>query len=201
MDLNALGILGAALVAGWVIQSLVRLKPIWNFWVTFLTILIFAPIWSIGFTVGIWLCCAFLTYHSDVNSQNEASRSRVWVFVDALFTFSGFLLTLLLLWKVKSNIRLPLTFQHEVGAWLYFITVEICFYRIIALNYPYRKRFAIGYEIGFYNTLMVLYWIYPYGWEAVVLTFITILVLNPLLLLWLDRPSRPADGIPLGGDQ
>lgn len=145
-------------------------------------------------TVGLWCCCAFLTFHPDEeHPEKKGGFKRILVY--ALLTFYGFILTLLILWKVKHGYGMITVSQREWLAWFYLAAIEVCFYKIIANASPKWNRFQIGYGIGFLNTCMLLFWLFPYGYSMIVLTLLTLLVLNPLLLLWVDRLKRETDGI------
>lgn len=186
-----------ALGGGALFQNCFRCSPRWNLGVTCLVVIIFSPAWSMGWTLGSWFSCAFLTYHPE-NELRDMPQGWLAIFCYAGFSFSGFILTLILLWKAKMGMDLPLMLYQEILGWMYLIGLEICFYKVIALATFRGDRFQLGYGIGFLNSLMLLYWVYPYGWMAMVLTSLTLLAVNPLLLLMMDRCPQSKKGMLMG---
>lgn len=194
MDTIAVLTIAGAIILGFLMQTIFRWSPRASLGISFLAVMITPPLWGVGITIGWWICCAFLTFHSEEEHFEKKSGLKL-VVLYAFFTFSGFILTLLILWKVKYGYRMAPVFQRELLAWFYLIAIEVCFYKIIAYSSPKWNRFKIGYGIGFLNTCMLLFWLFPYGYQAIVLTLLTLLVINPLLLFWVDRPGSEADGI------
>jgi len=193
LDTSAFLTIALAFVLGFLVQSIFRFSPRVSLGMSFLSVMIIPPLWGVGFTLGLWACCAFLTFSPEEEHQEKSGFKRILLY--ALFTFSGFILTLLVLWKVKYGFKMLPALQRELLAWCYLIAIEVCFYKIIANTSPKWNRFQIGYGIGFLNTCMLLFWLFPYGYPVIILTLLTLLVINPLLLFWVDRPGREADGI------
>ena len=194
MDFHAWLTIADAFVLGFILQALVRWTPWAAVGISFLTVILLPALWGVGMTVGLWCCCAFLTFHPDEeHPEKKGGFKRILVY--ALLTFYGFILTLLILWKVKHGYGMITVSQREWLAWFYLAAIEVCFYKIIANASHKWNRFQIGYGIGFLNTCMLLFWLFPYGYSMIVLTLLTLLVLNPLLLLWVDRLKRETDGI------
>jgi len=154
--------------------------------------LLLPPYWSHGLLSGLWIGSAFLMSAAEADHRKNQSTGVSWgkIFSYALFTFYGFILALILLWKTKNALLFVNLQQREILTWLFLIMIEISFYRIIARDCHKWQRVSTGGGIGFLNFLMVLYWIYPYGLTAMVLTLITLLLINPFLLFWVDHPAR-----------
>lgn len=202
MDWVAIIIFGVAVSIGWVIQNLAGWSPLQNLGVAFGIVLILPPAWSAGLTVGLWICCAFWTYSMKDDDKNEQPpKGWVQVLRYALFTFSGFILTLFWLWRMKAGFAVEMEWHREILGWFYFGAIEISFYKIITRSAPRWNWFQVGYGIGFLNAIMIAYWVYPYGLITVFLITITLLIANPLLLLALEHPLGKMDRIILGGNR
>lgn len=182
------------LLVGFGLQFLVRWSPWVNLAISYLVVAIFPPVWSLGLIIGTWISCAFFTFNPELEHQFEMISAVSWrkTVFSALWTFTGFLLTLIFLWKLKMSNSLEL-FPREMLAWFFLILVEICLYRIIARLSPRLYRIPLGYGIAFLNFLMILYWIFPFGVLFILLILFSLLIINPLLLIIVDMP--------LGGDQ
>ncbi len=189
MDVLVIGLIYLlTLGAGFVAQSFTRLSPWLNLGLSFLLILILPPGWSLGLAAGIWIGCAFFTFNPELD-RLELLRGFSWmkVFLSSLWTFSGFLLTLCLLWKLKLSGYMVVS-QREFLAWAFLGLIEICQYRIIAKLSPVLHRIPLGYGVAFFNFLMLLYWLYPLGIPVMALVLVTLLIINPLLLIFVDLP-------------
>ena len=186
-------ILLLSLAGGIFIQFFARLSP----WIilagSFPVILSLPSFWGYGLVAGFWLCCAFNTFQPERENQIDAPNRASWLKIlwFSLLTFSGFLLTLVLLWKLK--ITSPLTLlEREIFAWIFLGLVEVSLYKIIARLSPGLYRIPMGYGIASLNFLMVFYWIFARGIVVILLTLLTLLVINPLLLTWVEpRQQEP----------
>lgn len=198
----AIIIFGIAVAIGWVIQNLTEWSSLRNLGLTLGSVLILPPAWSAGLTVGVWICCAFWTDFSQDEANNE-SPPKGWLQVIgyALFTFSGFILTLFWLWRLKTELTIALEWSHEILGWLYFGVIEISFYKLITRFNPRWNWFQVGYGIGFLDALLIAYWILPYGLLAITLTVVTLMIANPLLLLALEQSAGKNGRISLGGNR
>ena len=96
-------------------------------------------------------------------------------------------MALLFLWKLKVGSNLEIG-HRETMAWLFLIVIELCLYRVIARSYPSLYRIQLGYGMAIINFLMLLFWIYPLGIYLMLLIFGSLLIINPILLIWLDPP-------------
>lgn len=186
-------ILILTLAGGIFIQFFARLSP----WVilagSFPVILCLPSFWGYGLVAGFWLCCAFNTFEPERENQIDAPNrvSGLKILWFSLLTFSGFLLTLILLWKLKITSPLK-PMEREIFAWIFLGFVEVSLYKIIARLSPGLYRVPMGYGIAVLNFLMILYWIFARGIVVIVLTLLTLLVLNPLLLTWVEpRQQEP----------
>jgi hypothetical protein len=187
-------ILLLTLAGGLAIQFFSRLSP----WIilggSFLAILCLPSFWGYGLVCGFWLCCAFNTFQPERENQIDApSRvSALKILGFSLLTFSGFLLTLILLWKLKVTSSLS-SQEREIFAWIFLAVVEVCLYKVIARLSPGLYRIPMGYGIAVLNFLMIFYWLLAEGIVVIVLTLLTLLVVNPLLLTWVEpRPQGEA---------
>ncbi|MCL6588324.1 MAG: hypothetical protein K6U80_00060 [Firmicutes bacterium] len=178
-------IFSIALGIAW--QLLMKLSPWANLAIAFGILLILAPSWSVGLVLGIWIGCAFITYNPVQERKVDPVTRIRWyrLFLLACFTFTGFLMTLILLWKFKLFGYYTIA-QREVWAWIFLVAVEVCLYKVIVKISPGLKRIPLGYGIAVLNYLMILYWIINLGWAVLVLTFLSLWLLNPLLLGLLD---------------
>lgn len=174
--------------AGFGIQTLTRLSPWINLGLTFLLILLAPPGWSLGLTAGIWLACAFFTFNPELD-RLELIKALSWVkvFFSSVWVFTGFILTLCLLWKLKLSGYL-LVSQREFIAWAFFILIEVCQYRIIAKLSPVLHRIPLGYGIALLNFVMLLFWLLPLGIPFTVMVLVTLFIVNPLVLVFVDLP-------------
>lgn len=177
-------------VLGVVFQAICR-PAVWiNLLVSFGVVTLIHPGWSLGIIGGIWIKSAF--FDMNIREQDHLDQQEVvsWfhIFIVSLFTFAGFLLTLVMVWKIKTLPGFGIINHREWLAWAFLIFIEVSFYRIIAKLYMIWQRIRVGLGMGFLNFLMILYWVYPYGLAAVLLTFLSLILLNPALLIWVDRP-------------
>ncbi|HEX3048581.1 MAG TPA: hypothetical protein VHY08_27780 [Bacillota bacterium] len=178
-------------------QLLVKLSPWINLGISLGLLLILAPSWSLGLVLGIWIGCAFFTYNPVQERKAEPVMRIRWyrLFFLACFTFTGFLMTLILLWKFKVFRDYTLA-EREIWAWIFLVVVEVCLYKVIVKISPGLKRIPLGYGIAVLNYLMILYWIINLGWTVLILTFLSLWLLNPLLLGWLDYTGESETGGP-----
>jgi hypothetical protein len=177
------------LVVGFGLQFLIRWSPWVILAISYLVVAILPPGWSLGLIIGTWISCAFFTFNPEQVYQFEMISAVSWrkTVFSALWTFTGFLLTLIFLWKLKMSNSLEL-FPREILAWVFLIMIEICLYRIIARLSPRLYRIPLGYGIAFLNFLMILYWIFPFGGLFMLLILVSLLIINPLLLILVDMP-------------
>lgn len=185
------------LVIGFGFQSMVRWSPWFNLALSYLIVLLLPPNWSLGLVNGSWIACAFFTYNPEQDNRFDTIPviSFRKTILASCWTFSGFLLTLLFLWKLKITNSLDL-FPREILAWFFLILIELCLYRVIAKISPSLYRIPLGYGIAIINFLMILYWIYPLGISFMVLILLTLLIVNPILLLVIDSSLHtPQDSI------
>lgn len=174
--------------AGFMIQSLVRWSPWINLIISFLAVLLLPPIWSLGLVGGVWIACAFFTFNPDLD-RLELLKGFSWlkVFVSSIWTFTGFLLTLSLVWKLKVS-GLLLEPEREFLAWCFLVLIEVSQYRVIAKLSPVLHRIPLGYGIAFFNFLMLMFWLYQMGIPLMLMTLATLAIINPLLLVIVDQP-------------
>lgn len=174
--------------AGFAIQNLTRLSPWLNIGLSYLIILLIPPGWSLGLVAGLWIACAFFTFNPDLD-RLELLKAFSWfkVFFVSLWTFSGFILTLFLIWKLKVSGYL-LASQREFLAWTFLVLIEVCQYRVVAKLSPVLHRIPLGYGAAFFDFLMLLYWLYPMGVPIMALALVTLIIINPLLLVFVDLP-------------
>jgi hypothetical protein len=188
----------ATLFAGIGFQLLTRWSPGKNVVISFFLTGILPPFLSFGLISGIWIGCAFCTLDSNIRRlSNNAQVHWKQTIIYSLWTFSGFLLTLLFLFKIKLGGFLK-TGQSEILAWIFLLILEFCILRIIARSVPNWFRTPLGYRLGFINFIMVFYWIYSYGLFVILLTFCTFMLLFPALLLWMDFSGRDSDLVVMG---
>lgn len=175
------------LAMGWGFQFLTRWSPWVNLAISFLGVLILPPFWSSGLFLGIWLCCAFFTYHPELAREYEMTGiSWMRLFGYAALTFSGFLLTLILLYRLKLDGSLGIG-AREVVAWIFLGILEICLYKVIGRLAPGEYKMQYGYGIAFINFAMLLYWVIPLGPYWMGLIFITLVFVDPILLMLMDN--------------
>jgi hypothetical protein len=186
-------ILIITLAGGIFIQFFARLSP----WIilpgSFAVILCLPSFWGYGLVLGFWFCCAFNTFQPEQENKIDAPNriSALKIFLFSLLTFSGFILTLILLWKLKLTTPLQ-SLEREIFAWIFLGMIEVSLYKIIARLSPGLYRIPMGYGIAVLNFLMLLYWIFAQGIVVIVLTLFTLLIINPLLLSWVEpRQQEP----------
>ncbi len=174
--------------AGFVIQNFIRWSPWVNLGITFLIIFLVPPGWGLGLIGGIWIACAFFTFNPELD-RLELLKGLSWlkVFLSSIWIFAGFLLTLCLLWKLKLS-GYSLVAQREFIGWAFLVLIEVCQYRIIAKLLPVLHRIPLGYGIAFFNFLMLLFWLLPMGIPFVAMVLVTLAIINPLLLVFVDQP-------------
>lgn len=180
-----------AMAGGIGIQFFTRLSP-WIVLAGSFPVILFLPsFWGYGLVCGFWLCCAFNTFQPERENQIDAPNrvSALKILWFSLLAFSGFLLTLILLWKLKVTSPLS-SLEREIFAWIFLGLVEVSLYRIIARLSPGLYRIPMGYGIAALNFLMILYWIFAQGIIVIALTLLTMLVLNPLLLTWVEPRQK-----------
>ena len=177
-----------SLSAGFVWQNFTRWSPWVNLGLTFLMVFMIPPSLSLGFSGGVWVCSAFFTFNPELD-RLELLKAFSWlrVFLSSLWVFAGFLLTLCLLWKLKSSGYLVVA-QREFIAWAFLVLIEVCQYRIIAKLSPVLYRIPLGYGIAFFNFLMLLFWLVPLGLSFMLMVLVTLMIINPLLLVFVDLP-------------
>jgi hypothetical protein len=180
----------AALAIGFSVQYLIRWSPRVNTVLSFLTVMLVPPFWSLGLIGGFWISSAFFTFKPESDNQHRGALPiMTWqkVCLYSAWTFLGFLLTLVFLWKLKITNSLLID-QREVLAWLFLVLVEVCIFKIIAKMSPGLYRIPMGYGMAFLNFLMVLHWLFPLGPYRIGLILVSFLVINPLLLSLVDLP-------------
>lgn len=182
--------------SGFTFQLFSRWTPWINMVVTFLLVLLFPPFWSAGLTGGIWIACAFFTFHPENDKKADVIFTLNWhrLVLYSLWTFLGFLLTLLFIWKIKVYTNFSLV-QREISAWFFLIVLEICLYKVIAQLSARLHRIPLGYGIAVLNFMMLIYWLFPLGLYVLLLTLTSLLIINPLLLIWLDPAMGTRDTI------
>lgn len=195
--MNLVGIILISLVSlggGLVFQFFTSISPWINLALSFLLILLLPPFWGLGLVCGLWISCAFITYHPELANQidkpNRLSLIKVLGF--AALTFAGFLMTLILLWRLKITSDLN-PMQREVTAWIFLVIIEISLYKVIALLSPGIYRIPLGYGIACLNFLMIFYWVFSEGLYAIILVFLSLMILNPLLLTWVEPVNRQGE--------
>jgi len=182
------------MAAGFVIQFFARLSPWLNLAISFPVILFLPFFWGYGLVGGIWICCAFSTFQPELENQIDSPNRVSWlktVLFSAL-TFAGFLLTLILIWKLKLTSTL-LPVQREIFAWIFFVVIEVSLYKIVARLAPGLHRIPMGYGMAVLNFLMIFYWIYPRGIFFMALVLVTLLIMNPLILTWVEPLVRQGE--------
>lgn len=192
----------AALLAGVGLQFLSRWSPFKNLGLSFLILAMLPYAFGFGMVCGIWVGCAFIPYNTSANHpKRPLNPKRAWreVFIYSLWTFSGFLMALVFLFKIKlaGGMQPP---QMEALTWVFFGIIELCLFRIIACAAPSWFRLTLGYRMSFLNFLLVLYWVIPYGWFAVVLTFLTLMASFPLVLSLMSFAHHDSDVV-MGGSR
>lgn len=180
---------------GFTVQNFTRWSPWVNLALSYLLVFVLPPNWSLGLVGGIWIACAYFTFNPDLD-RFELIKGFSWykVFLSSLWTFAGFLLTLFLVWKLKVS-GFQLVSQREFLAWTFLVLIEACQYRVIAKLSPVLHRIPLGYGIAFFNFLMLLFWLYRFGIPLMLMALVTLLIINPLFLVFIDLPVG-ADGDP-----
>jgi hypothetical protein len=175
-------------------QFFSRWSPWINLVVSFLIVLILPPFWSSAFIGGIWAACAFFTFHPENEKKVDGPSSLNWkrILFCSLWTFSGFLLTLLFIWKIKVHTDLS-TVHREIAARFFLVGVEICLYKVITQISSRLHRIPLGYGIAVLNFIMILYWLIHLGLFTILLTFMSLFIINPLLLIWPDPSMKTRD--------
>lgn len=176
------------LAAGFGVQYFTRWSPWVNLGLSFLMVFLVPPGWSLGLIGGIWVCCAFFTFNPKLD-RLELLKSFSWlkIFLSSIWVFTGFILTLCLLWKLKSSGYKPVS-QREFLAWGFLVLIEICQYRVLAKFLPVLQRIPLGYGMAFFNFLMLLFWLIPMGIPFMAMVLVTLAIINPLLLVFVDLP-------------
>ncbi|HBF37487.1 MAG TPA: hypothetical protein DDW50_09225 [Firmicutes bacterium] len=180
-------------ISGLGLQFVIRWSPAMNLLLSFILALALPPGWSFGFIIGSWISCSFVTFKPEQESQFEEITTINWrrILLAALWTFAGFLLTLIFLWRLKiSNVMA--IYPREVVGWVFFALVELCLYRIIAKLVPRLYRIPLGYGIAVLNFLMVLFWILPFDIWKMGLILLSLLIICPLVLVLVDAPFNVA---------
>ncbi len=183
-------------ILGFGLQYLIRWSPIINLVLSFVLALAIPPGLSFGFIIGSWISCAFFTYNPEREGQFEAVAVINWrrIFVASLWTFAGFLLTLVFLWRVKIGGAMA-TDSREIVAWIFLAFVEICLCRIIAKLVPRLYRIPLGYGMAILNFLMLLFWILSFDLWTLGLILMSLLIIYPLILVLVDSPFAAEDPI------
>ena len=185
---------GSLTIIGWLamgfgLQSLTRWSPWVNLAISLLGVFVLPPFWSSGLVLGIWISCAFFTYHPELARDSIAGISWIRLIGYAALTFSGFLLTLILLYRLKLDGSFGIG-EREVVAWVFLGILEICLYKVIGRLAPGEYKMQYGYGIAFINFTMLLYWVIPLGPYWMGLIFITLLLIDPILLSLVDRSGN-----------
>ncbi|MGD8400415.1 MAG: hypothetical protein PVH64_05685 [Bacillota bacterium] len=191
---NGWGFVASLLVGvGW--QLLTKWTSAKNWGLSFLMVLIAPPLPAAGLLIGIWICAAFFDIEPNWRQDLNNNPPRIgWkeVVVFSLWTFAGFLITLLLFFKLKLCGRFEIE-QYNRFAWTFLLVLELCLLRVIARLIPSWSRTGVGVRMGFLNFLFLLYWLYPYGWRLGGLILLTLLVAFPILLGWLAFSPKNDD--------
>lgn len=166
-------------------QNFAMLKPKWNLILTPIILLCFPPTFSASCTLVMWVWCAFVTCEREDYPEDDMNIFYRAFFL-ALFTFAGFIMSLLLMWRIKGITGMEINLFQETIGWVYLIAIELSIFKIISLRYP-RNRIRIGVLMGVINSLLLISWISPYGWGAIILATATLLFVCPLILYWIDR--------------
>ena len=186
-------ILILTLGAGFCLQNLVRWSPWLNVVFSFLEVIILPPIWSWGLIIGTWLSCAFFTYQPEGERRMDTPQRLNWgkVLLCSGWVFSGFLLTMLLLWRIKTG-ELGLSIaQRELLGWVFLSGVEICLFKVIARNTPPSYRIPLGYGIAAINFVLLCFWLYSVSILEKMMILFVLMAVSPWLLLYLDHsPAR-----------
>jgi len=176
-------------ILGFSCQTLARLGPGLLLAVGFGSVLFLPPLWGLGLVTGSFLACAFFTYK--LKPQANAEQAGIgWLrmMAYAALSFSGFLMTLVLVWKLKLDQQFFIA-QREAVGWFFFALLEVCFYRILAYAIPSIQRFSVGYRMAFLEFWLILYWLWPMGGFTVFFVFCAMLLVSPLLLTLVDQPT------------
>ncbi len=183
-------------VLGFGLQFVIRWSPIMNLVLSFIFALAIPPGLSFGFIIGSWISCAFFTYNPEQEGQFETVAVINWrrILVASLWTFAGFLLTLVFLWRLKIGSGMEVD-SREIVAWLFFAFVEICLCRIIAKLVPRLYRIPLGYGMAILNFLMLLFWILSFDIWKIGLILLSLLIVYPLILVSVDSPFAVEDPI------
>ncbi|TCL62219.1 hypothetical protein EDC14_102770 [Hydrogenispora ethanolica] len=171
----------------------------WPSWLvmigSFATLLLLPPWWSLSLVCGCWIGCAFFTVRPESSHPSENGSTFTWfqVVTGSVWAFSGFMLTLLLLWRVKTTNTLTPA-ELEILGWSFLLLVEVCIYKNIASQCPmhYRKYLSVGMTALIF--LMLFYAVAATNFITKFLTFVIILNGNLFLLTWVDHPLfQPRD--------
>ncbi|HEY8462887.1 MAG TPA: hypothetical protein VIM29_02535 [Bacillota bacterium] len=187
------------LLAGLGFQFLFRWSVTKNLWLSFLILVAFSPSISFGLVCGLWVGCAFIP--DSLNRKRLPNNYQIgWkdALVFSIWTFAGFLLTLVYLFKIKLTGNMEIV-QSEALAWVFLTMIELCLFRIVADSVPDWSRGLLGCRMGLINFLMVLYWIYRYGWLVMGLIFISLIVAFQLLLSLMKFPTNRTNDVVRGG--
>jgi hypothetical protein len=190
---GSLGLLASLLVGvGW--QFLTKWAPAKNWAFSFLMAFLAPPVLTGGLLCGIWICSAFIVPPANLKGGGNNNQQVGWkqVIIFSLWLFAAFLLTLVFLVKLKWAGIWEIT-QCQWFAWSFLAVLDLCLLRVIALLIPRWLRIEAGMRIGFFYFLLLLYWLYPYGWVLGGLTFLTLVIVIPLALSWLAFSSSNAD--------
>ncbi len=183
-------------ILGLGLEFVIRWSPGINLLLSFILAFVLPPGWSFGFIIGSWISCAFFTYNPEQEGQFEAITTINWrrILMASIWTFAGFLLTLVFLWRVKIG-NLMGIYPREILAWTFFALVEICLCRIIAKLVPRLYRIPLGYGIAVLNFLMLLFWILPFDIWKIGLILLSLLIIYPVVLVLVDSPLEAKDPI------
>ncbi len=171
----------------------------WSPWVimvlSYLLVLLIPPVWFIGVVGGLWISCAFFVSRvATERSMDGAPSLTVWKLCSSsILTFSGFLLTLFSVWRVKDTGFMG-PWQRELLGWSFLILIEACIYKYLATHCPSLYRKYLGLGITVLNFLMTFYIVVDWTFTAKLLAFAVLLNGNLFLLALVDRPlRRPVD--------
>lgn len=171
-------------ILGFVIQYLVRWTHHFNLFLSYLAVLMVPTEWSLGLILGTWFSVAFFTFSPNKERRVEGYSvlTGINILLYALWTLSGFILTLVFLYKLKSSQLVTIPLHRELLSWFFFIMVEICQFKIIALSVSATQRNSLGYYLAGLNFLMILFCTWSMGLVQNILIFLVLMFVIPELL-------------------
>jgi hypothetical protein len=122
------------LCIGFIVQNWFHWSPLLNLLFSFILVLLLPPLWSFGLIGGSWISCAFFPAEAGKGGRLDAPSSipLINVLLYSVWTFSGFILTLVYLWHLKIGLSSLQPLQREMIAWFFLILIEVCQYKVIA---------------------------------------------------------------------